>query len=250
MAVEAAEAQRRAEAAGLRTALLSAVGHDLRTPLTAIKAAAGTLRDPTVRVPSADRHELLAVVEESADRLGGLVDNLLDSSRLATGAVTPLMGPVGVAEVVALALAGLDPATARTLSLDVPENLPDVLADTGLAERVVANLLDNAVRHAGTAGVAVRASAHAERVELRIVDDGPGVPPRTREKLFTPFQRFGDRDTSTGVGLGLHVARGFTEAMGGTLVPEDTPGGGLTMVLSLPTAVVPAPGGVREGAAT
>ncbi|HEY2222240.1 MAG TPA: ATP-binding protein [Actinomycetospora sp.] len=238
MAAEAADAQRRADAAGLRTALLSAVGHDLRTPLTTIKAAAGTLRDPTLRVSSDDRRELLAVVEDSVDRLGGLVDNLLDSSRLATGAVTPQQGPVGVAEVVALALAGLEVDTARGVTVDVPETLPDVLADAGLAERVVANLLDNAVRHAGASGVAVRASAYDERVELRIVDDGPGVSPKARDKLFTPFQRLGDRDTGTGVGLGLHVARGFTEAMGGTLTPEDTPGGGLTMVLSLPTAPV------------
>ena len=248
MSAETADAQRRADAAGLRTALLSAVGHDLRTPLTTIKAAAGTLRDSTLQVSTADRQELLTVVEDSADRLGGLVDNLLDSSRLATGAVTPLMGPVGFAEIVALALAGLEPGTTRDLTVDVPETLPDVLADAGLAERVVANLLDNAVRHAGAIGVAVRASAYAERVELRIVDDGPGVPPKTRDKLFTPFQRLGDRDTSTGVGLGLHVARGFTEAMGGTLTPEDTPGGGLTMVLSLPTAAVPASGPIREDA--
>jgi two-component system, OmpR family, sensor histidine kinase KdpD len=253
MAGEAVEAQRKADAAGLRTALLSAVGHDLRTPLTTIKAAAGTLRDPTLRVSAADRQELLGVVEDSADRLSGLVDNLLDSSRLATGAVTPQLGPVGLAEIVAMTLAGVDPVVAGTLTVDVPETLPDVLADAGLAERVVANLLDNAVRYAGAAGVAVRASAYAERVELRVVDDGPGVPPRARDKLFTPFQRLGDRDASTGVGLGLHVARGFTEAMGGTLIPEDTPGGGLTMVLSLPTAVVPAgdPGEpVREEART
>jgi two-component system sensor histidine kinase KdpD len=248
MAAEAVDAQRRADAAGLRTALLAAVGHDLRTPLTTIKAAVGTLRDPTLRVSTADRQELLAVVEDSADRLGGLVDNLLDSSRLATGAVAPLLGAVGFAEIVALALGGLGPGTARDLTVDVPETLPDALADTGLAERVVANLLDNAVRHAGASGVAVRASAYAERVELRIVDDGPGVPPKARDKLFTPFQRLGDRDTSTGVGLGLHVARGFTEAMGGTLTPEDTPGGGLTMVLSLPTAPVGAP--AREGSLT
>jgi two-component system sensor histidine kinase KdpD len=253
MAGEAVEAQRKADAAGLRTALLSAVGHDLRTPLTTIKAAAGTLRDPTLRVSAADRQELLGVVEDSADRLSGLVDNLLDSSRLATGAVTPQLGPVGFAEIVAMALAGLDPVVAGTLTVDVPETLPDVLADAGLAERVVANLLDNAVRYAGASGVAVRASAYAERVELRVVDDGPGVPPRALDKLFTPFQRLGDRDASTGVGLGLHVARGFTEAMGGTLTPEDTPGGGLTVVLSLPTAVVPAAGPdepVREEART
>jgi two-component system sensor histidine kinase KdpD len=240
MAAEAAEAQRKAESAGLRTALLSAVGHDLRTPLTATKAAVSTLRDPTLRVSTADHQELLAVIEESSDRLGGLIDNLLDSSRLATGAVTPVLRPVGVDEVVSVALSGLEVTAAHEVTVEVPESLPDVLADVGLAERVVANLLDNAVRYAGAGEIAVRSSAHAGRVELRVVDDGPGVPPRARAHLFTPFQRLGDSDSTTGVGLGLHVARGFTEAMGGTLTPEDTPGGGLTMVLSLPTAHPPA----------
>lgn len=239
MAAQATDAQRRADAAGLRTALLSAVGHDLRTPLTAIKAAAGSLRDPGLRMPAEDRQELLATVEESADRLTGLVDNLLDSSRLATGAVTTVTAPVGFDEVVAAALAGVHPATDRVL-VEVAEDLPDVLADAGLAERVVANLVDNALRHGGGTTVAVRASAYADRVELRVVDTGPGVARQQRDLLFTPFQRLGDRRAATGVGLGLHVARGFTEAMGGTLEAEDTPGGGLTTVLSLPAAPTPA----------
>ncbi len=239
MAAQATDAQRRADAAGLRTALLSAVGHDLRTPLTAIKAAAGSLRDPVLRMPAEDRQELLATVEESADRLTGLVDNLLDSSRLATGAVTTVTAPVGFDEVVAAALAGIHPATDRVV-VEVAEDLPHVLADAGLAERVVANLVDNALRHGGGTTVAVRASAYADRVELRVVDTGPGVPRQQRDLLFTPFQRLGDRRAATGVGLGLHVARGFTEAMGGTLEAEDTPGGGLTTVLSLPAAPTPA----------
>lgn len=235
MAAEATDAQRRADAAGLRTALLSAVGHDLRTPLTAIKAAAGSLRDPGLPMSADDRAELLATVEESADRLSGFVDNLLDSSRLAAGGVTPVSAPVGLDEVVAAALAG-GPADTGRVVVDVAEDLPDVLADAGLAERVVANLIDNALRHGGPGTVAVRASAHADRVELRVVDDGPGVPRAQRDRLFAPFQRLGDRRAATGVGLGLHVARGFTEAMGGTLDAEDTPGGGLTMVLALPAA--------------
>ncbi|WP_328310647.1 sensor histidine kinase [Actinomycetospora sp. NBC_00405] len=239
MAAQATDAQRRADAAGLRTALLSAVGHDLRTPLTAIKAAAGSLRDPVLRMPAEDRQELLATVEDSADRLTGLVDNLLDSSRLATGAVTTVTAPVGFDEVVAAALAGVHPATDRVV-VEVAEDLPDVLADAGLAERVVANLVDNALRHGGGTTVAVRASAYADRVELRVVDTGPGVARQQRDLLFTPFQRLGDRRAATGVGLGLHVARGFTEAMGGTLEAEDTPGGGLTTVLSLPAAPKPA----------
>lgn len=238
MAAEATDAQRRADAAGLRTALLSAVGHDLRTPLTAIKAAAGSLRDPTLRMSTGDRQELLATVEESADRLTGLVDNLLDSSRLAAGGVTPVSGPVGLDEVVAAALAG-GHVDGHRVVVGVAEDLPDVLADAGLAERVVANLVDNALRHGGEGEVAVRASAYGDRVELRVVDTGPGVPRKARDRLFAPFQRLGDRSAAPGVGLGLHVARGFTEAMGGSLETEDTPGGGLTMVLSLPAAARP-----------
>ncbi|WP_028932474.1 sensor histidine kinase [Pseudonocardia spinosispora] len=232
MAAETADARRRVEGAELRSALLSAVGHDLRTPLTSIKAAAGSLRDAELALTDSDRTELLATVEESADRLTALVDNLLDSSRLAAGAVVPRTGRVGYDEVVALALAGVEGSARVTVEID--ESLPWVLADEGLLERVVANVVDNALRHGRGARVAVRASAHADRVELRIVDSGPGVPKGAA--LFTPFQRLGDRDTTSGVGLGLSVARGFTEAMGGTLTAEDTPGGGLTVVVSLPAA--------------
>jgi two-component system sensor histidine kinase KdpD len=251
MASHALDAQRRAETTELRTALLSAVGHDLRTPLTSIKAAVGSLRAPDLRLSTEDTSELLATVEESADRLTGLVDNLLDSSRLATGAVEPNIGPVGYDEVVARALSSLDGRNG--IVVDVDEHLPAVRADAGLLERVVANLIDNALRHGhleprrhvdvdgnGVVAVdepvvAVRASAHGDRVELRVVDHGPGLPKGTAESMsFTPFQRLGDRDATPGVGLGLSVAKGFTEAMGGTIRAEDTPGGGLTVVISLP----------------
>jgi two-component system sensor histidine kinase KdpD len=123
--------------------------------------------------------------------------------------------------------------------VDVDETVTEVLADAGLAERVVANLVDNALRHGGDGTVAIRASRYADRVELRVVDTGPGVSKNARERLFAPFQRLDDRRSDTGVGLGLHVARGFTEAMGGSLTAEDTPGGGLTMVLALPVAAAP-----------
>ncbi|KAA2253604.1 sensor histidine kinase KdpD [Solihabitans fulvus] len=250
MAEQAAAAQRRADTTELRTALLSAVGHDLRTPLTSIKAAAGSLRDPELRLSTEDTSELLATVEESADRLAGLVDNLLDSSRLATGAVEPQLRAVGYYEVVARALSGVDDP--RAVAVDVDEQLPLVLADVGLLERVVANVVDNALRHGRLSprrpvdvdgdgridqdepAVAVRASTHASHVELRIVDHGRGVPKGGSAALFAPFQRLGDRDATTGVGLGLSVAKGFTEAMGGTIAAEDTPGGGLTIVISLP----------------
>ncbi|GAA3236597.1 DUF4118 domain-containing protein [Pseudonocardia petroleophila] len=230
-AADAAAARRRAESTELRSALLSAVGHDLRTPLTSIKAAAGSLRDEHLRLSAADKADLAATVEESADRLTALVDNLLDSSRLAAGAVVPLLAPVGYDEVVLRALAGVEGAARVEVAVD--ETLPDVVADAGLLERVVANLVDNALRHGRGAPVAVRASAHSDRVELRVVDRGPG---KARESLFAAFQRRGDRNRTGGVGLGLSVARGFTEAMGGSLVAEDTPGGGLTLVVALPAA--------------
>jgi two-component system sensor histidine kinase KdpD len=233
VAAEAADARRRADANRLRTALLSAVGHDLRSPLASIKAAAQSLHDPELHLPDADRAELAATIEESADRLTGLVANLLDSSRLATGAVTPDLRPVGYDEVVAQALRNLDGAA--RVAVDVDERLPEVLADPGLLERVVANLVDNALHHGAGAPVAVRASAHAEHVELRVVDAGPGVPRAGAERLFVAFQHLDDRDHG-GLGLGLSVARGFTEAMGGSLTAEDTPGGGLTLVVALPAA--------------
>jgi two-component system sensor histidine kinase KdpD len=136
--------------------------------------------------------------------------------------------------VVLRALSGLDGA--RAVGVDIDESLPHVLADAGLLERVVANIVDNALRHGGGSPVAVRASAHADHVELRVVDRGPGIPSESAANMFTPFQRLGDRDTTTGIGLGLSVAQGFIDAMGGTITVEDTPGGGLTLAISLPTA--------------
>ncbi|MFR9731328.1 DUF4118 domain-containing protein [Saccharopolyspora sp. MS10] len=235
MAVEAAEAQRQADASRLRTALLSAVGHDLRTPLASIKASVSSLRIPGLELSEQDTAELLAGVEESADRLADLVDNLLDSSRLATGAIVPQLRPVGYDQAVAGALAGLDGR--EKVVVDTDESLPAVLADVGLLERVIANVVQNALKYGGD-GVAVRASAHAARVELRVVDHGPGLPEDTAESVFAPFERGGEPgDTGPpGVGLGLSVAQGFMQAMDGTIQAEDTPGGGLTIVLSLPVA--------------
>ena len=167
-----------------------------------------------------------------------MVNNLLDSSRLATGAVTPELQPVHYDEVAQLALRGLDGIDRVRLEID--ERLPEVLADPGLLERVVANIVDNALRHGRSSPVTLRGSEHAHRVELRVVDAGPGVPRGQADRLFAPFQRLGDREPR-GLGLGLSVARGFTDAMGGTLTAEDTPGGGLTMVVSLPAVAGPVP---------
>jgi two-component system sensor histidine kinase KdpD len=217
-----------------RTALLAAVGHDLRRPLASAKTAVTSLRGGDVAWSAEDTDELLATAEESLDQLARLVDNLLDLSRLQAGVIVARPRAAGLDDVVTVALAELGPEAAE-VSIDLPDVLPDVTADPELLERVVANLLSNALRHSPV-GVppTLRASSHAGRVELRVVDRGAGVPPGDRERIFTAFQRLGDTDNSSGLGLGLALSRGLTEAMGGTLVPEDTPGGGLTMTVSLP----------------
>ncbi|MEV7321444.1 sensor histidine kinase KdpD [Streptomyces sp. NPDC093970] len=234
---EAERARALAEGNRIRTALLAAVSHDLRTPLAGIKAAVSSLRSEDVDWSEEDRAELLEGIEEGADRLDHLVGNLLDMSRLQTGTVTPIIRETDLDEVVPMALVGVPEGS---VELDVPETLPMVEADAGLLERSVANLVENAVKYspADRAGqvVVVSASAIADRVEVRIVDRGPGVPDDAKERIFEPFQRYGDAPRGAGVGLGLAVARGFAEAMGGTLDAEDTPGGGLTMVLTLRAA--------------
>jgi two-component system sensor histidine kinase KdpD len=231
---EADRARELAEGNRIRTALLAAVSHDLRTPLAGIKAAVTSLRSEDVEWSQEDRAELLAAIEEGADRLDHLVGNLLDMSRLQTGTVTPIIRETDLDEVVPMALGGVPE---DSVELDVPETLPMVHVDTGLLERAVANVVENAVKYSPPGErVLVAASALADRVEVRVIDRGPGVPDEAKDRIFEPFQRYGDSPRGAGVGLGLAVARGFTEAMGGTLRAEDTPGGGLTMVLSVPTA--------------
>ncbi|MEN1888532.1 sensor histidine kinase KdpD [Streptomyces mirabilis] len=228
---EADQAKELAEGNRIRTALLAAVSHDLRTPLAAIKAAVSSLRSDDVAWSEEDRAELLEAIEEGADRLDHLVGNLLDMSRLQTGTVTPLIREIDLDEVVPMALGGVPEGSAE---LDIPETLPMVAVDPGLLERAVANLVENAVKYSPIdEPVLVSASAMANRVEVRVVDRGPGVPDEAKDRIFAPFQRYGDAPRGAGVGLGLAVARGFAEAMGGTLNAEDTPGGGLTMVLTV-----------------
>ncbi|MFF0042328.1 DUF4118 domain-containing protein [Streptomyces mirabilis] len=231
---EADQSRALAEGNRIRTALLAAVSHDLRTPLAGIKAAVSSLRSDDVAWSEEDRAELLEGIEEGADRLDNLVGNLLDMSRLQTGTVTPLIREIDLDEVVPMALGGVPEGS---VTLDIPETLPMVAVDPGLLERSVANLVENAVKYSPSdERVLVSASAMADRVEIRVVDRGPGVPDEAKDRIFEPFQRYGDAPRGAGVGLGLAVARGFAEAMGGTLAAEDTPGGGLTMVLTVPAA--------------
>ncbi|MFF5505119.1 DUF4118 domain-containing protein [Streptomyces roseolus] len=231
---QAEEARKLAEGNKIRTSLLAAVSHDLRTPLAGIKASVSSLRADDVEWSEEDRAELLATIEDGADRLDHLVGNLLDVSRLETGTVTAVIRETDLDEVVPMALLGVPE---DSVELDIPETLPMVAVDRGLLERAVANIVENAVKYSPPEEpVLVAASALADRVELRVVDRGPGVPDEAKDRIFGAFQRYGDAPRGEGVGLGLAVARGFLEAMGGTVTAEDTPGGGLTMVLGLRTA--------------
>jgi two-component system, OmpR family, sensor histidine kinase KdpD len=232
---EAAQAQALAEGNRIRTALLAAVSHDLRTPLASIKASASSLRQTDVQWSEADQSDLLATIEENADRLDALIGNLLDMSRLQTGSLQPFLRPTAIDEVAPVALRWL--GAAATVEMAVPDGLPLVRTDPGLLERVLANVLANALRFSPPVVAPVLAAHSAgDTVVVEVVDRGCGVPDALKPRIFEPFQRLNDRDGSAGVGLGLAVARGFVEAMGGSVTAADTPGGGLTIRITLPVA--------------
>ena len=238
LTAEAGRAEAIARADELRRSLLSAVSHDLRTPLAAAKAAVSSLRGDDVGFSAEDTAELLATVEESVDQLTALVGNLLDSSRLAAGVVKPELHTVYLEEAAQRALLGITRSTSGFGSAGVDRVKVDVgptvaLADAGLLERVLVNVIDNALRYAPDGAVRVNAGRVADRVLITVADEGPGIPRGAEEQLFAPFQRLGDQDNTTGVGLGLSVANGLVAAMGGTISATDTPGGGLTVVIDL-----------------
>jgi two-component system, OmpR family, sensor histidine kinase KdpD len=218
-----------------RAALLATVSHDLRAPLAAAKAAVSGLRSRDARLTADDHAELLATAEESLDLLAHLVASLLDVSRLQAGALAVFPRPSELGEIVADALDALGPR-ARTVRADIPSGLCEVMADPAIVERVIANLVGNALRYSPASPPRVTARALGDRVELRVVDHGTGIPEADRRRAFLPFHRLGRPDDGTGVGLGLAVSRGLLEIMDGTVEPHETPGGGLTMVVSLPAA--------------
>ncbi|PWD51411.1 histidine kinase [Serinibacter arcticus] len=226
-----------AETDRVRSALLSAVSHDLRRPLAAAVTAVGALRSTDVAWSEADRRELLATADESLGTLTSLVTDLLDVTRLEAGVLAVATAPTYPGDVVVAALdeLGLGPGD---VELDLALPAVPLLADPALLQRVVVNLLSNAVRHHGAAAGAVRitTSLLGETGQIRVIDRGPGIPPSQRERVFVPFQRLGDTDNATGLGLGLALSQGFVEGMGGTLEVEDTPGGGVTMVVGLAVA--------------
>ena len=230
---QAAQAEALAEGNRMRTALLAAVSHDLRTPLASIKASVSSLRQTDVEWSEADEADLLATIEQNADRLDALIGNLLDMSRLHTGSLQPFLRPVAIDEVAPVAAGGLDDSL--RLEMAVPDGFPLVLADPGLLERVLANLFTNALRYSPAGRPPeLHAVLDGGTVRLEVADHGPGVPDELKERIFEPFERVGDRHP--GVGLGLAVARGFAEAMGGRIGAFDTPGGGLTVRVTLPAA--------------
>ncbi|KQR54429.1 histidine kinase [Leifsonia sp. Leaf336] len=236
LAATASELGPLAETDRVRSALLAAVGHDLRRPLAAATAAVTTLRQTDVSLDEADREALLETAEDSLRALATLVTNLLDASRVEAGVLGVSLAPTEIDDVIPPALdeLGLGPAE---VDLDLPEGIPAVIADGVLLQRVLVNLLGNALRFSPRdQPPVIAASEFGGTVQLRVIDHGPGIPGERREAVFQPFQRLGDTDNDAGIGLGLALSKGFAEGMGGTLEAEDTPGGGLTMVVSLPAA--------------
>jgi two-component system, OmpR family, sensor histidine kinase KdpD len=237
---QAAQAEALAEGNRMRTALLAAVSHDLRTPLASIKASVSSLRQTDVQWTPADEAALLATIEQGADRLDALIGNLLDMSRLSTGSLQPFLRPTSIDEVAPVALRGLD--AGGTVRMRVPDRLPLVRTDPGLLERVLANLFANALAYSPPGRPPAMRARHAgDSVILEITDHGPGVPDALKERMFEPFERLDAsrreaRTTGNGVGLGLAVVKGFLDTMGGSVVAADTPGGGLTIRVTLPAA--------------
>ena len=235
--IQASQAEVLAEGNRMRTALLAAVGHDLRTPLASLKVAVSTLRQNDVAWTAEDQAALLATIEQGADRLNALIGNLLDMSRLHAGALQPFVRPTALDEVAPLMARALDDGD--KIVFDLPDSLPLIVTDPGLLERALANLVSNALRYSPPDRPPTLTASHVgTAVRVLIVDHGPGVPEHDRERIFEPFQQLGDQHTAEGVGLGLAVAKGFIESIGGRIVATDTPGGGLTMRIELPVAAL------------
>jgi two-component system sensor histidine kinase KdpD len=236
---EAATAAALTEADALRTALLRAVSHDLRTPLASIKASVSTLLAPDLRLDEETIRQLQQTIDEEVDRLNEIVSNLLAMSRLQVGGLQLAFADVGLDEIVARALVSLGDR-AGAVAVDVPDSLPRVHVDPALAERAIANVVDNALAWSPPEkAVRIEAATVGKRVVLRVIDRGPGIAPADRDRVFQPFQRLNDAGGrgGAGVGLGLAVARGFTEAIDGDLQLEDTPGGGTTMAFAFDAAL-------------
>ncbi|MDQ1457891.1 MAG: two-component system, OmpR family, sensor histidine kinase KdpD, partial [Actinomycetota bacterium] len=236
---EVREARLVAEVGRQRAGFLSAVSHNLRTPLTAVKAAAGTLLASWSRIEPEERRELLETISDESERLERLVRNTLELSRIRAGALDIDPERVDIADLVQHAVRRLRPiARAHRVRLDVDDDLPPVSLDVMMAEQILLNLLENALRFAPP-GSEIVVGAHAGRrdddeIELRVADHGPGVPPEARDRIFEEFQSAETRPDRSGTGLGLAIVRALVVAHGGSVRYEDTPGGGATFVCIFP----------------
>jgi two-component system sensor histidine kinase KdpD len=230
---EAAEAEALANIDAMRTALLRAVSHDLRTPLASIKAMVSGLLESDVTWRPEHVRDALETVDEEADRLNRLVGNLLDASRLQTGALAVNCQPVDMAESIAATLSSIGTAADR-IDVDVPEGLPSAYGDAALLERSLHNVVSNALHHAGDSAVRLTVGVVGSEMHVCTIDRGPGIPKDLRTKVMAPFQQLGDDRSADGVGLGMSIAQGFVQAMHGRLELDDTPGGGLTVIIAIP----------------
>jgi two-component system sensor histidine kinase KdpD len=232
---EAAEAEALAQIDAMRTALLRAVSHDLRTPLASIKAMVSGLLDSDVQWRPEQVRDALVTVDEEADRLNLLVGNLLDASRLQIGALAVNCQAVDMAESIAGTLASIG-SSADRVDVDVPEGLPAAYCDFALLERSLHNVVTNALRHGGDTPVRLTVGVVGKEIRVCTIDRGPGIPMHLRDKVMAPFQQLGDARSADGVGLGMSIAQGFVQAMHGRLELDDTPGGGLTVIIAVPIA--------------
>jgi two-component system, OmpR family, sensor histidine kinase KdpD len=233
---EAAEAEELAEIDALRTALLRAVSHDLRTPLASIKAmASGLLHSDDVRWEPDQVKDALVTIDEETDRLNRLVGNLLDASRLQTGALAINVQDVDITDAVGATLDSIG-GDADRVEVTIPDGLPLARCDPALFEQSLYNVVTNALRYAATSPVRLTAAVLGEEIHVCTIDRGPGIPTALRSRVLAPFQQLGDDRSADGVGLGLSIAHGFVRAMNGTLSFDDTPEGGLTVIIALPIA--------------
>ncbi|MCI0709629.1 MAG: DUF4118 domain-containing protein [Chloroflexi bacterium] len=232
LAEKARVSQQYEEADRLKTAILRAVSHDLRTPITIIKTSASNLRTLGERLQVTEREELAATIETEADHLNKLIGNLLDLSRLQAGALTLNSELNSLEEVAGDVAARIWQTTGRErIQITFPDDMPLVVFDYGLILQALSNLMDNALRYEpADSQIEIQGCVNQSEVQLRVINHGEGIAPEDREHLMEPFYHGGDGH----IGLGLPIAKGIIEAHHGSLWLEDTPGGGVTLVMALP----------------
>lgn len=235
LGAEASNARLEAETNRMRAALFSSVTHDLRTPLASITASVTSLLDGDATFTEEDRRDLLETIRQEAERLNRLVGNLLDLSRIRSGALVPTTAPAAIDEVIEAVAARLQPSLeGREIRLKLRGDLPDVPIDVVQIDQVITNLLENATKFSpSSTPITVVATRWQDVVEVRVSDRGPGIPQEERERVFEPFVR-GEQDAAKGAGLGLSIGRAIVESHGGRIWIEGTPGGGTTVVFQLP----------------